>query len=275
MKASFQETLPAFQYLICPLLAGLGVAVVAGPLGVLMVWRRLAYFGDTLSHSGLLGVTLSFVWHIELTLSVCLVAILVALLLFSLKKKPIFAADTLLGFLSHTTLALGLLVLAMVETIRVDVLGFLYGDILAVQAYDVLLIYVGGGGVLGVLFFLWSPLLRITVHQELASVEGVPVQKVEALYLLLLAIVVAIAIKIVGVLLITALLIIPGAAARILSNSPEKMAFFASLLGCGAVLCGIFFSYQWDLPTGPSIVAVAALCFVLLYGMRTIWDRSV
>src|SRR5579872_4947168 len=186
-------------YLVLPLLGGLGVATVAGPFGVFMVWRRLAYFGDTLAHSGLLGVTLALLLQVNVTLGICAIALLVAMMLFGLQSRLLLASDTLLGLLPHTLLALGLLLLASFEKIQVDVLGFLYGDILAISSQDVIMVAAGGGIALALLIWLWPALLRITAHRELAQVEGVPVRQVEGAYLLLLAIVVAIAIKLVGV----------------------------------------------------------------------------
>ncbi|MFI4937514.1 MAG: metal ABC transporter permease [Candidatus Berkiellales bacterium] len=253
------------RYLLWPFIGGIGVALVAGPLGALMVWRRLAYFGDTLSHSGLLGVTLALALHINVTVGVCFIAILVALFLLNLQQRMVLASDTLLGLLSHTMLALGLLTLALVKEIQVDVLGFLYGDILAISQKDVLIVYLGGAVVLVCLALLWQSLLRITVHSELAQVEGVNVRQVQAGYLLLLAIVVAIALKIVGVLLITALLIIPAAAARFWAKSPEQMAGLASVIGMISVFIGMLASHVWDIPTGPAIVVVSACIFTLSF----------
>jgi len=246
-------------YLWLPLLGGVGVALVAGPFGSLMVWRRLAYFGDTLSHSGLLGVTLALAFHLNVTLGMCAVALVVALLLLFMQSRLSVASDTLLGILSHTTLALGLLALAAFQEIRVDVLGFLYGDILAINKTDVMMIYGGGIIVLFLLALLWSSLLRITLSLDLADVEGVPTRKIQAIYMLLLALLVAVAIKIVGVLLITALLIIPAAAARPFAKSPESMAVTASVIGAISVILGIAVSHFWDVPTGPAIVVISSV----------------
>lgn len=250
-------------YLLIPLLGGLGVASVAGPFGVFMVWRRLAYFGDTLAHSGLLGVTLALILQVNVTLGICAIAVLVALLLMGFQSRMLLASDTLLGLLSHTLLALGLITLAVFEKVQVDVLGFLYGDILAMNTQDVLMIFAGGSIAFVLLMRLWSSLLRITAHRELAQVEGVNVRQVEGAYLLLLAIVVAIAIKLVGVLLITGLLLIPAAAARPLTKNPEQMAALASVIGIIAVMAGMLASHHWDVPTGPAIVVIAALIFLI------------
>lgn len=251
------------RYLLPAFAGGIGVATVAGPLGSLMVWRRLAYFGDTLSHSGLLGITLALALHINITLGVCAVALFVALALLGLQSRLKVASDTLLGLLSHTTLALGLLVLAAMDEIRVDVLGFLYGDILTMTWHDVMLIYAGGIVVFLLLATLWQSLLRITVDPELAQAEGVNVASVQTRYMLLLAIIVAISIKIVGVLLITALLVIPATAARPCAKSPEGMAGGASLIGILAVIIGVLISHFWDVPTGPAIVVICTSILLL------------
>jgi len=263
-------TVPHFSYLWPSIIGGVGVALLAGPFGALMVWRRLAYFGDTLSHSGLLGVTLALALHMNVTLGICFIAILVAMCLLSLQTHSHLASDTVLGLLSHTTLALGLLALSLFDHIRVDVLGFLYGDILAMTWRDVISIYLGGLVMILILVSIWSSLLRITLHTELAQVEGVKVNQVQAIYLLLLAILVAIAIKIVGVLLITALLIIPGASARPFAKSPSEMAMVASLIGAIAVLLGIGLSHFYDVPTGPAIVVMAAAQFACLMLIKKI-----
>jgi len=208
-------------------------------------------------------VTLALIFEVNVTLGVCCIALLIAFLLSRLFSRTLLASDTLLGLLSHTLLALGLLTLAVREEIQIDVLGFLYGDILAIAWQDVLMIYAGGGSMLVLLLFLWTPLLRITVHPELAAVEGVDISKIQTAYLVLLAIVVAIAMKIVGILLITALLIIPAAAAHPFAKNPEQMAGLASFLGVCSVALGMLVSHTWDVPTGPAIVVIAAGFFVV------------
>ncbi len=258
------------DFLIRAFLAGIGVAVVAGPLGAFVVWRRMAYFGDTLSHSGLLGVVLGLMTGIGASAGVLIVALAISLLLVLLQRRQRLASDTLLGIFSHTALSLGLVVIAFMETLRVDLLGYLFGDILAVTRTD--LWWVLGGGVLAlaVLVALWRPLLAITVHEELARVEGVPVGAVDLVFMLLIALVVAMAMKIVGILLITSLLIIPAATARRFSSSPEQMALLAALIGVLAVAGGLAGSLQWDTPAGPSVVLAAAV----LFGISQLVPRS-
>ncbi|WGL15299.1 iron chelate uptake ABC transporter family permease subunit [Microbulbifer bruguierae] len=242
--------------------AGLLVALVSGPLGCFAVWRRMAYFGDTLAHSALLGVTLGFVLHIQPTLAVGASSCLLALLLVYFHRHQNLSVDTLLGILSHSMLALGIVTVSLLE-INVDLLSLLLGDLLAVSSNDLMLMAAAAAGIAVLLFLLWPKLLAFTLHEELAAVEGVKIEGVRLALMLMLALLIAIAMKVVGVLLITALLIIPAATARRLSRTPEQMAGFASLIGCIAVLLGLSASIIWDSPAGPSIVLAAGLLFLL------------
>ena len=243
--------------------AGVGVALVAGPLGCFIVWRRLAYFGDTLSHSALLGVALAFLFEVNITLAVFLVAATVSIALLLLQRRATLSSDALLGLLAHSTLALGLVVLAFMTWIRIDLMGFLFGDILAVSKLDIAIIWAGGALVIAVLVMIWRPLFAGTVSLELAEAEGMRPERANLIFILLLATVIAISMKIVGVLLITAMLLIPAATARRFASGPEQMAVIAALVGVIAVIGGLFGSLEWDTPTGPSIVVAALLLFVL------------
>lgn len=250
------------DFLIRAVLAGLVLAVVAGPLGCFIVWRRMAYFGDTLAHSALLGISLSLLFQVNVQLAVILACCGVALALVFLERRRSLATDTLLGILAHSSLALGLVLLSFTDN-RIDLMAFLFGDLLAVSAQELWVMVVGGLLSCAVLARFWNPLLALTLHQELAQVEGLPVARLRLLLMLVMAVVVAVSMKIVGVLLITSLLIIPPAAARRFANSPEQMALGASTIGCIAVLLGIGASWWWDTPTGPSIVVVAALLYLV------------
>ena len=251
------------DFLVYALLAGLALALVAGPLGSFVVWRRMAYFGDTLSHSALLGVALGMLLDINLTLAVTVGCVLIAVLLVALQHKEWLASDTLLGILAHSTLSLGLVVLALTENVRVDLMAYLFGDLLAITATDLAWMLGGLLIVLVLMSMLWRSLLSITVHEELARVEGLPVTAIRLALMLLIAIVIAVAMKVVGVLLITSLLIIPPAAAQRHARTPEQMALGASVLGMLAVLGGLTLSWQLDTPAGPSIVVCAAGMFML------------
>ena len=253
------------DFLFYALLAGLALAIVAGPLGSFVVWRRMAYFGDTLSHAALLGVAMGFLLDVSPTIAVTVGCLLLAVLLVTLQQRQPLASDTLLGILAPSTLSLGLVVLSFMHEVRIDLMAYLFGDLLAISPNDLMWIMGGSAVVLALLVALWRPLLAITVHEELATVEGLPVAALRMTLMLLIAIVIAVAMKIVGVLLITSLLIIPGAAAQRHARSPEQMALGASLLGMLAVCGGLALSWFKDTPAGPSIVVCAAALFLLSF----------
>jgi zinc transport system permease protein len=245
------------------LVAGVGVAIVAGPLGCFVVWRRLAYFGDTLSHAALLGVALAFLLEVNVTLAVFVTAVFVSLALLLLRRKATLSSDALLGLLAHSSLALGLVALGFMSWVRIDLMGFLFGDILAVSRTDIALIYGGGVLVLAVLALIWTPLFAATVNRDVAEAEGLRPERADFVFMVLMATVIAISMKIVGVLLITAMLIIPAATARRLATGPEQMALLSAIIGVIAVVGGLEASLNWDTPSGPSIVVAALALFVV------------
>jgi zinc transport system permease protein len=251
------------DFLLRAAIGGIGLALVAGPIGCFVVWRRMAYFGDSLAHSALLGIALGFLLGIDPTLGVVATAVTAALLMAGLQLRERLASDTLLGILSHGGLAFGLIAIGLTQGLRTDLFAYLFGDVLAIDARDLAWIWIGGGAALLGLALIWRPLLALTVHEELAHAEGKRVAFAKLAYLLLIALMVAVAMKIVGVLLVTALLIIPAAAARALARSPESMAALAALMGVVAVLLGLAASWWLDTPSGPSIVAAGTLLFFL------------
>lgn len=251
------------EFFIRPLLAGFGLALIAGPLGCLVVWRRMAYFGDTLAHAALLGVALGFFLQINLMLSVFVISVLIALCLLILQKSGQHGADSLLGLLSHSALAIGLVAFSLMPgSAQTDLTVLLMGDILSVSSTDLIVIWAGGALALLVLWLLWRPLFAATVSVELAEAEGMKPDRLNIVFMLMMALVIAIAINIVGVLMIAAMLIIPATTARRFASGPEVMAALAILIGMGAVLSGLFISFQWDSPAGPSIIVAAFLIFI-------------
>ena len=245
------------------LIAGIGIALASGPLGCFIIWRRMAYFGDTMAHSALLGVALALILQINVMLGVFAVAVAISLILLLLQRRHSLSADSLLGILSHATLSLGLIIVAFMSWVRIDLLSFLFGDLLAVTRLDIVFIYAGGAAVIAVLAMLWRPLLAATISEDIAAAEGMKPDLSRIIFMLLLALVIAIAMKIVGVLLITSLLIIPAATARRFAATPEQMAIMAALLGAIGVIGGLFGSLHFDTPSGPSIVVAALLIFLL------------
>ena len=251
------------DFLLLALLAGIGVALTAAPLGAFVVWQRLAYFGDTLAHASLLGVAFGLLLTINIQFTIIISCLSVAILLVLLQGQHYLPSDTLLGIISHSSLALGLVFVSIFNTGRLDLTLYLLGDILSTSQNDVIMIFIVFTVVSLLTWKFWRQLLAITVNEQIAQVEGVPVKQIRLLLLFMLALVIAVAIKVVGVLLITALLIIPAATARYLSTSPTQMVFIGGLLGCLSVCGGIAGSFLWDTPAGPSIVVCASGIFLL------------
>ena len=251
------------DFFIRALIAGIGIAIIAGPLGCLVIWRRLSYFGDTLSHSALLGVTLAYAFSINITLSVFVISSIVAILLINLQKRTKLAGDSLLGLLAHSTLAIGLVLIGFLSSIRFDLMGLLFGDILAVTTEDIALVWIGGIIILGILYYIWKSIFSATVNYDLAAAEGMRPEISNFIFTLLLAAVIALSIKMIGALLITGLLLIPAAIARNLSNSPKQMIIISVLAGIASVVIGLFTSLELNTSSGPSIIVVSLALFVL------------
>ena len=251
------------DFFIRALVAGGGIAIVVGPLGCFVIWRRLSYFGDTLSHSALLGVTLAYSFSLNISLSVFIISAVVALLLINLQKRTKLAGDSLLGLLAHSTLAIGLVLIGFLSYIRFDLMGLLFGDILAVTIEDIALVWVGGFVILGILYFIWKSLFSATVNYDLSAAEGMKPEVSNFIFTLLLAGVIALSIKMIGALLITGLLLIPAATARNISNSPNQMVFLATLVGIISVIAGLFTSLELNTSSGPTIIVVALILFIV------------
>ncbi|CAH0525116.1 zinc ABC transporter permease subunit ZnuB [Vibrio hippocampi] len=251
------------EFLLPSIIAGLGIALIAGPLGSFVVWRKMAYFGDTLAHASLMGLALGLLFDINLYLALIACCMVLAVVLVTLQKQRLVATDTLLGILAHSSLSLGLVAVSFLDNVRVDLMSYLFGDLLAVSPEDLLYIYAGVAAVLLLLTLFWRPLLSSTVNEDLAAVEGVNVDLMRLLIMVMVGLVIAVGMKFVGALIITSLLIIPAATARKYTATPKQMAVVASGIGMISVLAGLSLSWFYDTPAGPSVVISAAAIFLL------------
>ena len=251
------------DFIVRAFAAGIGLAFITGPLGCFIVWRRLSYFGDTIAHTALLGVVIAYALDFNIIIAVLVVSCLLALSLLFLQRRTNLPDDALLGLLAHSVLAIGLVLLGILSFIRIDLMGLLFGDILSVNVTDLLFVWIGGGIVLIVLILIWRPLFAGTVNLELAKAEGLNPDLANAIFTLLIASVIAISIKIVGILLITGLLIIPASASRNLSSTPIQMVIISSIIGVASVVLGIQTSMIWNTPTGPTILTITLGVFIL------------
>ncbi|ATG37742.1 MULTISPECIES: iron chelate uptake ABC transporter family permease subunit [Phaeobacter] len=250
------------SFLIRAALAGVGVAIAAAPLGCFVVWRRMAYFGDATAHASILGIALALSFDTSIFVGVLAMALIMATVVSTLSGRG-YAVDTLLGVLAHSSLAFGLVAVSFLQGVRLDLMAYLFGDILAVNANDLMVIWGGAVLVVGLLWWRWSALLTATLNPDLAHAAGIDPRREQLVLTLALAVVVAVAIKVVGVLLIAALLIIPAATARPFAATPERMTIIAAVTGAASALGGLHLAFMFDTPTGPTIVCLAAGLFAL------------
>ena len=255
------------------IIAGIGFALIAGPLGCFVVWQRLAYFGDTMAHSALLGVALALAFDVNILIGAFAICLLVAFILGNVGDRSNLSGDVTLGILSHSTLALGLVLVSLMYWVRVDILHLLFGNILSVTWSEIAVIYIGGAFIVGVILWKWNALISLTVDDQIAAVEGMNPVQTRYILMILLATIVAFAMKIVGIILTVSLLIIPAAAARQFSKTPEQMAVVASLFGVLAIVSGLTVSLEFDTPPGPSIVINAFVVFLLALGVYKVKAR--
>ena len=261
------------DFLVRAGLAGVGTAFAAAPLGCFVVWRRMAFFGDATAHAALLGVALSLALQGPVMLGVLAAALLMAVTVQTLTGSGL-AQDTSLGVLSHSALAAGLVAVSFISGVRVDLMSYLFGDILAVTVGDLALIWGGAVVVVGLMVWRWQRMLTATLNPDLAQASGISARTEGLVLTLALAVTVAVAIKAVGALLIGALLVIPPAAARPLARTPETMAILTAVIGCMAAIGGLAGSLSFDTPTGPSIVCAAAAIFVLSVVGARLWPTG-
>lgn len=252
-----------FEILFPAWLAGVCLAFITAPLGAFVVWRKMAYFGDTLSHSALLGVALGIFLQIDPYITVIAMTILLALLLVWLEHKTNYSVDTVLGIIAHSSLSLGVITISLLDNVRVDLMSYLFGDLLAINFDDVVFIAIGALVIGLILMLFWQRLLSITISPELAQIEGLNVARLRLLLMILTALAIALSMKFVGALIITSLLIIPSATARRFARTPEKMVTIAILFSIIAVTGGLILSAWKDTPAGPSVVICAGLLFIL------------
>ena len=249
------------DFVIRATLAAIGVALAAAPLGCFVVWRRMAYFGEATAHAALLGIALSLLFEFSVFSGAILISLLMASLVTLTQGRSLFL-DTLLGVAGHMSIAAGLVIVSFISGVRIDLMAYLVGDILAVSRLDLLLIWLGTITVIILMIWRWSPLLLVTLNEDMASASGFSPKRENLVLTIALAIVVAVGIKIVGVLLIVAMLIIPAAAGRWIASTPEGMCIGAGFVGISSAILGIKSAFIFDTPTGPSIVCVASIFFL-------------
>ncbi|MDY6215561.1 zinc ABC transporter permease subunit ZnuB [Actinobacillus porcinus] len=251
-------------------LIGILLSFITAPLGAFVVWRKMAYFGDTLAHSALLGVALGIFIDLNPYLAILLLTLLITFLLVWLENNTQYSVDTILGIIAHSCLSLGVVTVGLLENVRVDLMGYLFGDLVAVSFEDLIPISIGVPIVFGILMYFWKPLISTTVSPELAQVEGINIQRMRFILMILTALTIALSMKFVGALIITSLLIIPAATARRFARTPEMMAGIAVIISMLAITMGLTLSAFYNTAAGPSVV----ICSALLFGLSFLWKEQ-
>ena len=260
------------------LIAPLVLAVIAGPVGCLIVWRRMAYFGDAIAHSALLGVALGLFIGFSPNIGVTLICAIFAVLLVYLQHRRKLSIDTLLGILAHGALAFGLLLVfwSALETGHDTHNGsnhsidphtlleiYLLGSLENISMNQNIILIVGASLIAVILKLIWEPLILMTLNIDLARAEGVPTLRLQYIMMGIMTALVVMGLQITGVLFITSLLIMPAAAARQISTTPEKMIIWSIIFAFSGVLTGYMASHEAHLPPGPSIVSALTIIFII------------
>ncbi|CAL9914245.1 Zn(2(+)) ABC transporter membrane subunit [Candidatus Liberibacter solanacearum] len=253
------------EFFIRALFAGIGIILSTGPLGCFIVWQRMTYFGDTIAHSALLGVAFSLMLNLPIPLCIFMVAALTSIILLQIQKSEFIASDAILGVITHSTISISLIMLSFMTWVNTDLTSFLFGDILAVNTNDIIIIWSAGILNIVILITIWKSLLATTVNYELAKAEGMQPEKVKLIFTMITALMISISIKFIGITLITSLLILPTVTARRFATSPENMVILTTVIGILGVILGLYGSLIFDTPSGPSIIITSLIFFILSF----------
>jgi len=262
------------DYLWRSIAAGLIMVSIAAPMGCLMVWQRLAFLSDTLGHAAVLGVGLGLMLQLLPIVGVLAVALVIVFSLSRVSNFNTALSETTLAIISHTGLAGGIILLGVLPAQTANLEGILFGDLLATSRADLLGLLATTLVLMALLLRNWRAFVAVSVSREIAQAEGVPVRKMQALMYTMIALLVAVMMKVMGVLLIAAMLVIPTTSARLFSRSPEQMVGVSALYGLGALAGGIASSYHFDWQTGPAIVVSATALLLLTLGITRLKPGS-
>lgn len=262
------------DFLLRSLIAGVIMVVIAAPMGCLMVWQRLAFLGDTLGHAAVFGVALGLMLQLMPIVGVLAVALLIV---FSLSRVSSFntaMSETTLAIISHTGLAGGIILVGTLGAGRVNLESILFGDLLATTPTDLLGLLATTFVLLLLLLRYWRAFVAMSVSREIAQAEGIEVRRLQFLMYAMIALLVAVMMKVMGVLLIAAMLVIPTSSARLFSRGPEQMVAISALYGFAALGGGLTSSYHFDWQTGPAIVVCATALLLLTLAVRRLGKSS-
>lgn len=255
------------DFFINSLIAVITISLVTGALGSFMIWQRLSYLGDSLSHSSLLGIALALMFKVSLPISIMLIAIMFAILL-SLNFNKLYSADTILNIVTNVVLSLSLILMSFLPSSNNSIVDSLFGDILTLNCSDIMLVLLTSIVVTLIVVFRWNHWLMISINQDFAMVEKININLVRLEFLVTLAIFIAISAQLIGILLIAAFLLIPAASARLISKTPMQMVLIATVFSLISGISGLILSAGFDLLTGPAIILASAVYLICAYFIR-------
>ncbi|MBI4849592.1 MAG: metal ABC transporter permease [Nitrospirae bacterium] len=262
----------AYPFIQRAFVASLIVGVLCPFVGNFVVLRRMSFFSDAISHSAFAGIAVGALLGIDLSVSSVVVAILISMLIAVLSEKTSLSHDTVIGIAFSGSIASGMLVMGMLKGYRADIFTYLFGDILAITNTDLLLLFVIGVLCISALLFFSKPFLQITFNRDLAQVEGINVRLFEYLLFFIIAIVVTVSLKIIGIILVTSLLVVPAAAAKNLALSMRRLFALSCIFGLVSGITGLMLSVYLNTPSGPTIVLVSVGIFFLTMLKRERWN---
>ena len=243
--------------------AGIVVGLLAPAVGFFLVQRRLSLIGDGIGHVAFAGVALGYLLNLPLVLTALVVSVAGALSIEALRARRKTAGDQALALVFYTGIAGGVVIVSAAGALNVNIFQFLFGSILTVTRTDLLVIAALGVGGLGVIALLYRPLVAVVVDEEGARVAGLPVAPLNALTAALAAVTIAVSMRVVGILLIAALMVLPVIAAARVAWSMRSTILISMAIGLASVLTGITIAYYADLPPGGTTVLVAAAAVLL------------
>ena len=244
--------------------AGFGIAISAAVIGVFVLWKKMAYFSDAISHATIFGLAFAAIIEVMPIYGVIFCSIIFCLLMFYLAHQKFYSNDVVIGISSYILLALGLILIA-VFSVNVNLHLYLFGDLLVINNSDIFLIYFSLIIVLIAVFCGYKKMLMICINDDLAKISGIKTDKIQLQFLLLLAFLVAILVKIIGILLITSMLVMPAAIARIYAKNPLAMIILSIIFAIISVALGIISAFIFDLPIAAAIISLMAVILIFSF----------
>ncbi len=251
------------EFIIQIIIAAIGISLITSALGCFVIWKKMAYFGDSLAHASLLGIAIGILFSIDINLMILATTILFAVILGFLQNRNFLSNDALLGILAHGGISLAMIIISFSHA-NFDLEGFLFGSLLFVENKDILLIYLALFIIYPIIFLNWQKFILLTLNSDIACSMGINPAKYRMIFTILIALTITITIKITGVLLVTSLLIIPASISRIISKSPNQMLLFSTIISVFSSILGSILSYQFDLILGPTIITITIIIFSLV-----------